>query len=47
MAALSSGNGALVVSHIIHCNSKLEQFAVVQYFCNDISNSHEAYPNTS
>ena len=47
MAALSSGNGTLVVSDIIHCNNNLEQFAGVQYFCNDISNSHEPYPNTS
>ena len=46
MAAATSESGALMVSYIIHCNNILEQFAVVQYICNDFSNRYELYSNT-
>ena len=46
MAAAASESGALMVSYIIHCNNILEQFAVVQYICNDFSNRYEHHLNT-
>ena len=46
MATAASENGALMVSYIIHCNNILEQFAMVQYICNDFSNRYELHPNT-